>query len=543
MSVYLSYDVRGIQRFIFAIPKLKAIIGASAAIDQLDQFVQKQYRDQVVFAGGGRGLLEVDSNKTAESIETELCKKAAEEGFDLQIGIDKDLSICLEQADRLHTFIPDTLLGDPCEVSGLYPVSKAGKPHPIIKRRLLRGRSDELGKELIDDLSKDISLPETWIGDRPKFAFFRDVNPFEAAEYDDSDVGEEDHAICGKASIGDRNRWAIVATDVNGLGEQFASAKEQFADNVRFIDWLRKMSDAVSRSVKESLKSALMDVINQWLREHRDLRSCCYRENGTTTLVLPFRPLICGGDDIILLCHTTYAIMLARELCRSVNAKCTERGRSIPNLWPATGLEGPTMSAGVLFCATTMPLASAIDYAKSLLSNAKSAYRKIKPMPAAIDFEMITESLLDTPAERRRRELEFEDIDSGLTMYLYNRPFLLEGSGPGSLEETYQLKEDLIENLPRSLALDLLSQMHKPWSERFEFLSSISKHHPQLFEMFTTMDFQVPGRAWQKNTDASGNWKSYSTCLADAIVLFEEESRMNRSGIESRSTSANRGGN
>ncbi|MEA2061393.1 MAG: hypothetical protein U9P10_12985 [Thermodesulfobacteriota bacterium] len=37
MGIYLCYDVKGIQSYIFKIPKLKYIIGGSALIDQFDK--------------------------------------------------------------------------------------------------------------------------------------------------------------------------------------------------------------------------------------------------------------------------------------------------------------------------------------------------------------------------------------------------------------------------------------------------------------------------------------------------------------------------
>lgn len=36
-NMYLYYDIRGIQSFIFRIPKLKYIIGGSALIDRFDR--------------------------------------------------------------------------------------------------------------------------------------------------------------------------------------------------------------------------------------------------------------------------------------------------------------------------------------------------------------------------------------------------------------------------------------------------------------------------------------------------------------------------
>ena len=57
--MYLCYDIRGIQSFIFRIPKLKYIIGGSAVIDRFDRETIKNLMlpqgCERLFTGGGKG--------------------------------------------------------------------------------------------------------------------------------------------------------------------------------------------------------------------------------------------------------------------------------------------------------------------------------------------------------------------------------------------------------------------------------------------------------------------------------------------------------
>ncbi len=60
MSVFVSYDIKGIQKTIFSVPKLKTIIGGSAQIalfdDSINNLIDKLGGVHKVFSGGGRGI-------------------------------------------------------------------------------------------------------------------------------------------------------------------------------------------------------------------------------------------------------------------------------------------------------------------------------------------------------------------------------------------------------------------------------------------------------------------------------------------------------
>ena len=119
--MYLSYDIRGIQRFIFAVPNLKCIIGASSQIADFDVAAKDHFGDLVVFAGGGNGILEVADEKVFEQARAHLIDKAHEIGADLRIGKGRSFSEA-KVNDSLFPFVPNSLEGLPCAMSGLLPV-------------------------------------------------------------------------------------------------------------------------------------------------------------------------------------------------------------------------------------------------------------------------------------------------------------------------------------------------------------------------------------------------------------------------------------
>src|SRR5690606_24518550 len=111
--------------------------------------------------------------------------------------------------------------------------------------------------------------------------------------------------------------------------------------------------------------------------------------------VLPLRPLILGGDDVVLLCHCEYAFDFVRAVAErfAVESKAAAENHTDGQLWPGSGNE-LSISAGVLFTNSQMPLHAAIPYTEDLLKNAKRVYRQPpnaenaaprRPTAAAID--------------------------------------------------------------------------------------------------------------------------------------------------------------
>src|SRR5690606_37354719 len=96
-----------------------------------------------------------------------------------------------------------------------------------------------------------------------------------------------------------------------------------------------------------------------------------------------------------------------------------------------------------------------------------------RPTAAAIDFEVVTDSLLDTPTERRRRELEFHDAELGVAVRLSRRPYrLFSDSNPATPARDADTWDDLqsladtLYRVPTSVRSEFLTRMRGPWSQR-----------------------------------------------------------------------------
>ncbi|MCR5164584.1 MAG: hypothetical protein K6C40_11250 [Thermoguttaceae bacterium] len=535
--MYLVYDVRGIQKYIFAVPKLKSIIGGSLIVEEFDhketpQF-SKEYGWTRIFTGGGRGLFYSENGANLAEFQNALIEKAHEHGLDIRLGKD-ETSEKMPEAVDLYPFVPLMEPGKkyPCALSGLWPVAGKKEIHPLIRIRLEKGRREVQSNQPetpIEDVLWELQYEESLMkivtekcGPDVSMDFFRNVTSKD--EFDDPE--EQAEAQIAAKALGNRNRWAVVCMDGNDMGRQLScmAGKLKGADlRQRRETWFQTFSSSLSNVTRWAFADALKATVLKWMTENLDnLKD--FVCDQTRCLILPFRPLILGGDDVTILCHSGWAMEFVKQMAEAfeshsvetANAKKAELGQD--DLWPATG-NRLTISAGVLFCKTSFPLSSALDYAENLLASAKSRFRetdldKCTPSEPAVDWETLTETHVDSPAERRRREMWFRDEELGEEIALTDKPYTIEGL---KKLETGLMKD--LAKLPGSLRSSILPGLSQPWSLRTAFLASLGKRHPELWHNLG----ESGGKWWLKN--------ERKTQVIDALTLLDEERRMEQGTI------------
>ena len=528
-AVYLCYDVKGIQQFIFSIPKLKYIVGASLLIDNFDRSVKLRYPQNTVFTGGGRGILFDGNNLKIDSIRQVLVESARQYGLDLRIGVSKDFSEVVHCADDLYPYVPDSLDGEPCRISGLWPTTNGQGIHPLVeKRREAAGRRNEensFDQKILNDLKG--KLPTKIQEHIEKLEFLSSV---------DAKDDDEKRGYYGAKALGDRNRWAVIALDGNDMGSQFQAfeRKHKKDSDESKMKWYCRMSQDLDACTREAFYTGLAEAITQWWEN--DYEKLYPKPNDC--IVLPFRPLILGGDDILCLAHCSYAMDLAKTIIENFEKLSEQRAseaskNNISDLWPGTG-NRLSISAGIAYTGVSLPLHTSIPYAESLLGSAKGKYRQERkenePTPAAIDWEHITESMLDTPTARRNRDLRFIDDDlDGTEFCLTRKPYKVGDDLDKLLGQVKKLSDP--KKYPRSLLVECRSLLAAPWSARIQRLAAMKKMNPSLVTMIAGKDFDdKPGSTW---IESMVNGKSVlTTTFVDIVDLLEEGHRMEQTTVE-----------
>ena len=537
---YLTYDIKGIQPYIFRIQRLKYIVGGSALVGHFDRFIAANMKNNL-FSGGGKGAFECEVIEEVKLLQQQLRKKAHEFGFDIAFGHSVDYSEAANCADDIYPYLPQQMEGHPCPESGLYPVDDSRsleqrKEHELVALRRHEDYRFHYEKEFIGT----ITLPDEIA--HYKSVFFHNVD----GESRGSAFSERDRhdGRCGAAAIGDRNRWAIIAMDGNDMGSQFRvqSAK---TNNQIPKTWIRHMSTQLDECTRNAFKAGLQTVINSWLTRADRIADCVYGD----TLHLPLRPLVVGGDDIIVLCHSSYAMEFVKAVCdqlRKLSSEAHQAWTKDPKnvdsteLWPATGGQ-LTISAGVLFAPVSLPLATAIPYAESLLASAKNRGREGTPLPGhpspeCLDWECVTSSLLEHPANMRQREMLFLDNDIHEKVSLTCRPYTLE-----KFKELEKLCDKYADKgtFPRNLTHQVLTELRKSYWERKVYSTRIAKSHrllhndldePQTLGHNNTSRWRMSSESHSKSKDSTA-YPLRETDVLDALLLLEEGHRMSKTTL------------
>mgnify|MGYP003304345226 CR=1 FL=1 len=378
-------------------------------------------------------------------------------------------------------------------------------------------------------LEKEGLATELDAANAEKLEFFHNV-----ATTDDRGNYDKDGDIGAKV-LGDRNRWAVICMDGNDMGSQMTEKLKSLEGDgekgVKMSRWVKAMSAAIDRCSTQAAKAGIKAVYDKWAPSD-DQQNI----EGEKKFVLPLRPLVVGGDDITILCHVNYAMDFVKAACETFEQVSREENDKAVNeigesIWPATGGK-ISISAGILYCPVSLPLHSAIVYTEALLASAKTRGRAVKaasvakgesakcPTPASVDWEHITDSVIETPAIYRRRHLYFADPDIGKNVCLTMRPYTLqEFSGVESLVEKYRKK------IPTSTRHKVTVALAKSQNDRMAFVASIAKNHKDLAEDLMEPGFEIFGVGKSKWVESLDH-KEISTPVVDAMQLLEEEMRM-----------------
>ncbi len=507
-KMYLCYDLRAIQSYIFRVPKLKYIVGGSALVDRFDREAVPTLCVKAgcahLFSGGGKGSIECPDQAFADKMEDALRTEAHRFALDIRFGRDRDFSAAAHAADRVYSFVPELCDGQPCELSGLYPVRSEAKEgvHLSIRKRISEDVFRHFERRL---LSANLDLGPALIG--RTIRFLSNIEP---------DCPE---GAAGLASLG-RNRWAIICMDGNDMGRQFREASAQRPDALP--KWVRSMSVALDNCAVAAARAGIERALFLWSRDHPSQIDTCTCDGD---VVVPIRPLVVGGDDLVVLCHPAYAFDFVEAACKAWSEESQREAAAHGikdglRLWPASE-SGLTISAGVLFCPATLPMHAAVPYAELLLASAKHRGRGLANVrsatPSTIDWETVVESMLDTPAARRARELRFRDLDvtagtAGEIVELTKRPYLLS--------EFIDLKKqaEKLRSIPRSIRNDVLPSLRQGRQDRSLFRKRVAKNDVHLDKLLNE-DTKMQESAWSLDKHGLTTW------LPDALSILEETER------------------
>ena len=430
-------DTTGIQSYIFNSNKLPEIIGASYLVKQAAVKAKEIVTSaQLIYANGGNCVAEFETESQAQAFIKELSKWAYEEapGVELAFGICANDQLSLkERVDNAFKEVekkknaPATsqpLLGlsvtKACYATGL-PASYLDKGRYInssIKAKLdVKDRAN-------DSLSSFLPNEDN---ENRRYKFPLDLD----------ELGR---------SKGDTSLIAVVHIDGNGIGERLKSLNDENKEDHK--DLIRKFSDTLEEINKQALDKTIQDLINSI--EITNNLPCIVNKNSNVTpirlsqdkdgIILPFRPIIFGGDDITFVCDGRIGISLAIRYMEYLNLLSQKNNFPLPDR-----KGGITASAGVAIVKSHYPFARAYQLADALCTNAKKYRKKLgDESENFLDWHVAYTGVNDNLKDLRIKDYQEKYNNDHRLTSLTQRPVRIRKEGSTEQERTWDIIEEAL---------------------------------------------------------------------------------------------------
>lgn len=473
-------DTVSIQQYVFGSNKLRENIGASWIIDdqvyrklipdilsnvtgeihRADEWEDKAfamdaesaYTAEIGYIGGGNAMILFREKLTAEHFLREYSlnlllkfpglrvafgmEEVTREELEKDFGafrkrIEASLHACRNQG-YAQTLLPKDGIMDDCPQS-----NEASDVQVAAEDWISRGTYVRM--EAAEDAQSEIRMK--WPGfQNRKFTFTQDL------EY------------LGQPS--EKGYIAVVHIDGNGIGKQFQACKS--------LNTVRILSKKVSTAAKDAMNQVI-DELTQLFAENGLLADeynlHVEKDRHGENHVLPVRPLLIGGDDVVFVCEGRLAIHITeryiRNFCRILQIPQKE-GENAPAV---------AACAGIAIVKTHYPFFKAYTLAEQLMRKAKESSREkndswISFLVSSSGFSGDLDSVLE------------EQYKVGSTQ-LYGGPYSLTGR-ERSLNQLLEGVRHFRNSWPKNKVMELRDVLTLPQDEQEYFMETLEARKLEL---------------------------------------------------------------
>lgn len=382
MSLYLyGAAVQGIQNFIFETNELKDIVGASELVEKIctSLFAETINSNISKLKEDPNAILNAAGNIKYIFKEEDECRKVvlnfprkvmgAAPGITISqavVKFDNDFPSAVDELeDKLRAQRNKPMPSSTIGYIGIQRARKTGKPAVNID-----------GGDYLDDASYKKRFD---IDGRKRTTKTLCEKCFGETHLQDNRIAYDIEDITGQ------NSWiAIIHADGNGLGQvvrEIGRDKEQF----------RAFSKGLDKSTIEAARIAFDQIMTI---------NGSYQE-----MVIPFRPIVLGGDDLTMICRGDLAIPFVKAYMEQFENLTEENtGREL------------TACAGIAFIKSSYPFYYGYSLAESLCDAAKKDAKKEDMMaandglvPSCLMFHKVQDSFIESYKDIAKMELTTKD--------------------------------------------------------------------------------------------------------------------------------------
>jgi hypothetical protein len=198
---------------------------------------------------------------------------------------------------------------------------------------------------------------------------------------------------------------AVIHADGNGIGRRSG----QNGRGAPSMDELIRRQ-VFFHSMRSAVRASLVAAIDLTFRD--------FPESNAR----PYEILMLGGDDLLLVCRASYAMQFLVHYANILSACKLSDGEPL------------SVGAGVAIARHTVPFHHLYEIAEKLAGSAKRLARAYGNQVSTVDWEICTGSWWDDPFEVRRREALRFKVNDGSPLVLTGRPLPILDTSLGSLQ-------------------------------------------------------------------------------------------------------------
>ena len=371
------FDTDSIASYVFESSRPPVIAGASTILRDINDRIARDYRDFVIFSGGGEGMLLVPAGQGSE-----ICRAIE--------------ALYAERTGGALTVTTGFLPVGPQD----FIASKAKEKDAADGARLVSGTQAVLSR-LRDQVrqKKDERGPGSpaVAGGARRCVSCRDRAAGQHKIRDFRREARVDGPLCDPCA----GRWEVGKKEINGTSfEELVEAAGLERAKSKYIGFLYVDGNSMGALFGSLSSLAEIRFLSQAVRGvFERLRSRV--EKAVRELVpgkpdedLPLVSYLGGGDEAIWILPAHIAVQVTGKLSKWIEEASAETADLSSLLKEKTGVPHVTFGAGLVLCGYSYPVRYQFGLAKELQKNAKAMFYEAKGKVAvsSIDFEVLTES-------------------------------------------------------------------------------------------------------------------------------------------------------
>ncbi len=427
-----SIDTTGIQNYIFGSNALRENIGASQLVEHaigawLEKSLPEPYtadgtqrleespmlRAEVIMSGGGNALILFREHNDAVETIKRLSRRLLCEAPGLEIAV----------AHQTFDWNQEALGGAEGVINQLAAAvnrrkQQRGPSAPIYNPAVLvECRATRQASSYLDDNHKPISSEvkaklDPQLQKEAEDRFERIFQSVVSADY--TFVRDVERISISE----DHRHLAVVHADGNGMGQRFMRLLKDHAtaaENRKCLGAMRGLSQAIAAAGETALGATLARLERSFRHEEMARYVSGLERDRDGKTIMPFRPLVFGGDDITFVCDGVLGLGLAAIFLAEFERAAAQLPYGEPGK-PASAC------AGVVIFKSHYPFSRAYDLCEELCKETKAALRLKEIHGSGIDWHIAMSGINGSLSAIRQREYQLAAGDDLCIRPLTLRP-------------------------------------------------------------------------------------------------------------------------